>query len=116
VAESKTKTVELDAELAGRARREAERRGITLKELVEHALRRFLASEERTPPARKPQPRLGLGRSTDGFSAAEIATGPVARDNESPQPPFSMIGAFRSGRGDLSRLASEDVFEPEPFR
>jgi hypothetical protein len=32
------------------------------------------------------------------------------------QPPFSLIGAFRSGRGDLSERASRDEFEPEPFR
>ena len=36
--------------------------------------------------------------------------------DEAQQPPFSLIGAFSSGRGDLSKLASEDVFEPEPFR
>jgi hypothetical protein len=77
-----TETVELDADLAQRARREAERRGITLKELVEHALRRFLANEERTSPARRPQPRLGLGRSTDGLSAAEVTAEPVAREVE----------------------------------
>ncbi len=35
---------------------------------------------------------------------------------ESEQPPLSLIGAFSSGRGDLSRLASEDVYEPEPWR
>jgi hypothetical protein len=33
-----------------------------------------------------------------------------------PQPAFSLIGAFRSGRGDLSERASRDEFEPEPFR
>jgi hypothetical protein len=33
-----------------------------------------------------------------------------------PQPSFSLIGAFRSGRDDLSQLASDDEFEPEPFR
>lgn len=32
------------------------------------------------------------------------------------QPPFSLIGAFHSGRGDLSERASRDEFEPEPFR
>lgn len=36
--------------------------------------------------------------------------------DEAVQPPFSLIGAFESERGDLSRLASEDVFEPEPWR
>jgi hypothetical protein len=35
---------------------------------------------------------------------------------ESPQPPFSLIGAFHSGRGDLSERASRDEYEPEPFR
>lgn len=100
VAEPQTKTVDLDAELAERARREAERRGITLKELVEHALRRFLASEERTPPARKPRPRLGLGRSTDGLSAAEIATEPVAREVERrPAAAERVRGMFADGSG-----------------
>jgi len=46
VTEPQTNTVELDAELAKRAGWEAERRGITLKEFVDLALRRFLASEE----------------------------------------------------------------------
>jgi hypothetical protein len=36
--------------------------------------------------------------------------------SEEGQPPFSLIGAFRSGRGDLSERASRDEFEPEPFR
>jgi hypothetical protein len=31
-------------------------------------------------------------------------------------PPLNCIGAFASGRSDLSRRASEDEFEPEPFR
>lgn len=79
VAKSQTTTVELDAELAERVRREAEGVGITFRQFVTGALER------------------------------ELTNGP-------PQPPFSMIGAFSSGRGDLSKLASEDVFEPEPFR
>lgn len=78
--ESQTNTVELDAELAKRARREAERRGITLKELVDHALRRFLANDERRPKGRAPRPRLGLARSTDGLNAADTTTEPVARE------------------------------------
>lgn len=42
----------------------------------------------------------------------------AARENgsASQQPPFSLIGAFRSGRGDLSERASRDEFEPQPFR
>ena len=74
-----TNTVELDAELVRRAGREAERRGITLKEFVDHALRRFLASEARRPKTRTPRPRLGLGRLTDGLSAVDIANEPIAR-------------------------------------
>jgi Ribbon-helix-helix protein, copG family len=31
-------------------------------------------------------------------------------------PPLTCIGIGRSGRGDLSRRASEDEYEPEPFR
>lgn len=79
MAKSQTTTVELDAELAQRARREAEGMGITLRQFVTGALERELT-------------------------------------NKSSQPPFSLIGAFSSKRGDLSKLASEDVFEPEPFR
>lgn len=33
-----------------------------------------------------------------------------------PQSPFSLIGAFRSGRGALSERASRDKYEPEPSR
>jgi len=36
--------------------------------------------------------------------------------DESPQPPFSLIGAFKAGRSDLSERASRDEFEPRPFR
>lgn len=35
---------------------------------------------------------------------------------EEPQPPFSLIGAFKAGRSDLSARASRDEFEPRPFR
>jgi hypothetical protein len=41
---------------------------------------------------------------------------PRSTRDEDEQPPLTCIGAFRSGRGDLSKLASEDVFEPDPFR
>lgn len=74
-----TETVELDADLARRAEREAEKRGITLTQLVEDALRHFLAREDRGSQSRSGQPRLGVGRSTDGLSAADIATEPVSR-------------------------------------
>lgn len=74
-----TETVELDADLAQRAEREAERRGITLTQLVEDALRHFLAREERESQSRAGRPQLGVGRSIDGLSAADIATEPVSR-------------------------------------
>ena len=37
-------------------------------------------------------------------------------EQEGEQPPVTCIGMFESGRGDLSKLASEDVYEPPPFR
>lgn len=37
-------------------------------------------------------------------------------EDEGEQPPLTCIGAFSSGRGDLSEMASRDVFEPEPSR
>lgn len=42
----------------------------------------------------------------------------AARGNgsENAQQRFSLIGAFRSDRNDLGQLASDDEFEPEPFR
>ena len=52
--------------LAERARREAERRGITLKEFVDDALRRFLASEEHCQRGKHP----GLGWGGEGRPTA----------------------------------------------
>lgn len=89
MAASPTKTVEVDAELLERARQVADERGVAVPQLVRDALEHELA--ELTPKS---------GRAAD----------------EGEQPPLTCIGAFRSGRGDLSKLASEDVFEPEPFR
>jgi hypothetical protein len=41
----------------------------------------------------------------------------LGEDGEEPlAPPLRCIGIGRSGRGDLSRRASEDEYEPEPFR
>ncbi len=53
-----------------------------------------------------------------GVSVAQVVREAIERalGEEPQQPPFSLIGAFRSGRGDLARLASEDIFEPEPWR
>jgi plasmid stability protein len=36
-------------------------------------------------------------------------------DEERIPPPLTCIGAFDSGRSDLSEIASEDVFGPEPW-
>jgi hypothetical protein len=48
---------------------------------------------------------------------AELALRAVAGDGSGEgQPRFSLIGAFRSDRDDLGRLASQDVYEPERFR
>jgi hypothetical protein len=82
--------VEVDPRLLERARKEADERGVAVPQLVNTALEHELGSE-----------KAGLG------------SGIV---DEGEQPPLTCIGAFRSGRGDLSKLASEDVFEPEPFR
>ncbi|MGD9733995.1 MAG: hypothetical protein AB7V58_00045 [Solirubrobacterales bacterium] len=85
-------SVEIEADLLERARRAALERGVEVPELLREALEHELEA----PPG---------GRET---------TAPAKDEGE--QPPFSLIGAFSSGRGDLSRLASEDVFEPEPYR
>jgi hypothetical protein len=45
--------------------------------------------------------------------AMEHELGPA---EEAMAPPFTLIGAFSSEHGDLSRRASEDEYEPEPFR
>ncbi|HEX5762777.1 MAG TPA: hypothetical protein VFY04_06610 [Solirubrobacterales bacterium] len=82
--------VEVDPRLLERARKEADERGVAVPQLVNTALEHELGSE-------KTQPGSRIG-------------------DEGEQPPLTCIGAFRSGRGDLSKLASEDVFEPEPFR
>jgi hypothetical protein len=42
-------------------------------------LRQAVAGEGNGASTRAPRPRLGLGRSTDGLSAAETAGEPVAR-------------------------------------
>ena len=79
--------VEIEGDLLAQARRIARERGMEVPELVHEAL------EHEIGPA---------------------APGPIGDEGE--QPPLTCIGAFRSGRGDVSKLASEDVFEPEPFR
>jgi predicted DNA-binding protein len=58
-------------------------------------------------------------RATErGVSVAQVVREAIEHElgEEPQQPQFSLIGAFRSGRSDLSQLASEDIFEPEPWR
>jgi hypothetical protein len=54
--------------------------------------------------------------SERGVSVAQVVREAIEHElgDEPQQPPFSLIGAFHSGRSDLSRLASEDIFEPGP--
>jgi hypothetical protein len=56
-----------------------------------------------------------------GVSVAQVVREALERElevaeGESIPPPLTCIGVVSSGRSDLSRLASEDVYEPEPFR
>ena len=57
-----------------------------------------------------------------GVSVAQVVREAIehelgVEDEEEPlAPPLNCIGVFASERGDLSRRASEDEFEPEPFR
>jgi hypothetical protein len=52
----------------------------------------------------------------DALEHEIAAAAPRTGRDEDEQPPLTFIGAFHSGRGDLSELASKDVFESEPFR
>jgi len=40
----------------------------------------------------------------------------LAAQDEPIPPPLRCVGVFSSGRSDLSRLASEDIFEPDTWR
>jgi hypothetical protein len=55
-----------------------------------------------------------------GVSVAQVVRDAMEHelgDAEERIPPrLNCIGIGRSGRGDLSRRASEDEYEPEPFR
>jgi hypothetical protein len=55
-----------------------------------------------------------------GVSVAQVVRDALEHelevDEERLAPPLALIGAFSSERGDLSRRASEDEYEPEPFR
>jgi len=55
-----------------------------------------------------------------GVSVAQVVREAMEHElgagEERIPPPLRCIGIASSGRSDLSRLASEDIFEPEPFR
>jgi hypothetical protein len=67
-------TVNADAEALATLEGEARRRGESLSSVMAEAI------EEKARMLRqKRRPRLGLGRSSDGLSARETASEPVAR-------------------------------------
>jgi hypothetical protein len=66
-------TVTAEAEDLDTLRAEATRRGISLNEVLAEAVTQK-AGEIR----RRRRPRVGLGRSQDGRSAAEVTSDPVA--------------------------------------
>lgn len=92
MAASPTRTVEVDAELLERARQVADERGVTVPQLVRKALEHELVDSA---------PKTGQSRP--------------AKD-ESAQPPLTYIERFARAEATLSKLASEDAFESEPFR
>lgn len=52
-----------------------------------------------------------------GVSAAQVIREALERELIGErQPPLSFIGVMSSGRGDLSARASEDEYEPPPWR
>jgi hypothetical protein len=66
-------TVSADAEALATLERDAQRRGTSLSTVLAEAV-----EEKADAIKRAHRPRLGLGRSSDGRSAVETATEPVA--------------------------------------
>lgn len=67
-------TITADAGSLATLEREARRRGISLSALIAEAL-----DEKAAETRAAHRPRVGVGRSTDGGRAAELASEPVAR-------------------------------------
>jgi hypothetical protein len=67
-------TVSAEAEALATLEAEARRKGRSLNSLLAEAV-----EEKAVAIRRKRKPRLGVGHSSDGRSAAETATEPVAR-------------------------------------
>jgi hypothetical protein len=51
-----------------------------------------------------------------GVSIAQIVREALEKELGTVSRPKPHVGVVRSGAGDLSRRASEDEFEPEPWR
>jgi len=54
-----------------------------------------------------------------GVSVAQVVRDALARDlgyEQAPPPALSCLGVVSSTEGDLSRRASSDEYEPEPYR
>lgn len=66
-------TVNADSEALSILEDEAKRRGASLSVVLAEAV-----AEKATAIVRARKPRLGIGRSTDGTSAVETATDPIA--------------------------------------
>lgn len=62
--------------------------------------------------------RLRRRASERGVSAAQVVRDALADHlgTDAAPPPATIIGSIGSKRGDLSRRASDDEYEPEPFR
>jgi hypothetical protein len=56
--------------------------------------------------------------SERGISVAQVFRDALERElgDEQPPPPLSSIGVISSERGDLSRRATDDEYQPEPYR
>jgi hypothetical protein len=67
-------TVNADASDLDTLRAESERRGVSLSTVLAEAV-----SEKALSIRRRRRPRVGVARSHDGRSAAEVASEPIAR-------------------------------------
>jgi hypothetical protein len=65
--------------------------------------------------------RAKRSASERGVSVAQVVREAMehefgSAEDEKIPPPLKCVGIGRSGRSDLSKLASEDIFEPAPWR
>jgi hypothetical protein len=72
------------------------------------------AEPELVERARRRAAERGVSVAQVVREAIEHELGPA--DEERIPPPLTCIGIGRSGRTDLSQLASEDIYEPAPWR